>query len=138
VVGVLEPDGSSSYEVFETFLARLDTGSYEIQAVICGAIGSCPPGEPQGLILDPALNYMLYVIPNGEFSNIYPWTIATTPNNYYEGIVGVSPQLWTTNDEVVPINDIAMNVKISEVPEPSILMLMGIGLFPLGAWLKRR
>ena len=144
-VGILSPDGATLEPgigfSFGDF-TRLDTGSYEIRAVKCGTVGSCPPGEPQGLILDPTRTYVAYMVPNGQFGDPvypYPWTIATTPPGYYDGIVGVTLPTYLTNQPVTTLNQpFAMNVTISEVPEPSILMLMSVGLFTFGARLRRK
>jgi hypothetical protein len=141
-VGILSPDGATLEPgIGFSFgdYTRLETGSYEIKAVMCG--GSCEPGEPNGLILDPTRTYVAYMMPAsiGGLSLPYPWTIAKTPPGYYDGIVGVTISLDSTNRPVTTLNQpFAMNVTISEVPEPSILMLMSIGLFTFGARLRRR
>ncbi len=140
-VGILSPDGTTLEPgigfSFGDF-TRLETGSYEIKAVRCG--GSCEPGEPNGLILDPTLTYVAYMVPNGQFGEpVYPWTIATTPPGYYDGIVGVTVSRDSANQPVTTLNQpLAMNVTVTEVPEPSILMLMSVGLFTFGARLRRK
>ena len=133
-VGVMDSNGNLAYDLYTTEWRTLSAGSYALETVI-----------PEGLYLDPNIlgpGYILYLVPGGTAPNAYPWTIASTLTNVYAGIVGVSPLMYSSTHQVdldLPNDrDIAMNVRFTQVPEPSMLLLLGSGLLMFAWTVKRR
>lgn len=113
-VGVLD-QGHWRGDVYSTE-ATLEAGAREVTAQI-----------PGGLMLDPSVNYMAYIVPDDP-----GWMYQTTLNNQGPGVVGVSILFYTTSDIVdldLPYDrDVAMHATFSTVPEPGTLALLGIGI----------
>lgn len=117
-VGVL--DGTAlAYDAYSTDW-RTTTDGGVLETVI-----------PSGLILDPSLQYVLYMQPAGALGDAIPWSIETTLTNRYIGVVGAAPQFYTASDQVdldlANDRDVAMTARITAVPEPSIFLLLLAG-----------
>lgn len=82
---------------------------------------------PGGLELDPTRRYLAYLVPESA-----GWTIGTTLTNQGPGVVGVSLLFYTDSklvDTDLPHDqDVAMHATFSTVPEPSTILLLGVGL----------
>lgn len=122
-IGTLSTRGTWSGDLFS---AELETSSdaREVSATI-----------PGGLMLTPGVNYLAYVEPLSP-----GWNYGTTLTNIGPGVVGMSI-LFFTDSHMVDLDlphdrDVAMHASFSQVPEPSILMLFGVGLFGF-MWRRR-
>lgn len=151
--GVLQPD-ERRLDSFTFFLTNKGTDSLTFRAAVGLLDGIALAGDafttaditlegggshivetiiPGGLFLDPAKQYMPYILPVGALNDAYQWTIATTLTNRYPGIVGSSPQMYSFTHQVdldLPFDqDVAMQARITSVPEPSTLLLTAAGFF---------
>lgn len=130
-VGILEGTQLAGDAFTTPWQTISGTGEHTIQTEI-----------PGGFFLDPSQLHILYLIPEGTLDDIYEWSIATTLTNNSLGVVGVSPLYYSTSHlvdlDLLQDRDVAMNARITaQVPEPSVLLLMAVGLFAL-AFLGRR
>jgi PEP-CTERM motif len=94
------------------------------------ADGSLTATIDGGLELNPNLKYLAYIVPQNA-----GWVMDTTGTNIGPGVVGVS-LLFYTDSKIVDADlpqdrDVAMHATFSQVPEPSTLALLGVGLLVL-------
>jgi hypothetical protein len=122
-VGVLDDRGRWAGDVYSTDL---------MTSAEAGMVTAQIPG---GLLLDPTVNYLAYVVPDDP-----GWMYQTTLTNIGPGVVGIAIQFYTSS-KVVDLDlphdrDVAMHATFTSVPEPNILLLLGVGLSVL--MLRRR
>jgi hypothetical protein len=130
-VGVMNINGQWTGDVFTSdwqTAARRD-GEQQIHTVI-----------PGGLFLDPALNYLVYIQPEGSGFEVPGWTIQTTGTNTTAGVVGMEIFFFSPSHLVdldLPHDrDVAMRATFSRVPEPASFSLLALGA--IGLLVRRR
>jgi hypothetical protein len=131
--------GFATSVMFETDLRTLESTTAGTAHRVTASTG--------GLILDPSTWYFFYVLPNDPVDA--PWAIQTTLTNFGPGGRGGRVGLSQWNDENPYRRDIletphdrdlhfsATFSDPQQVPEPSVLILMGLGAVLLNATRRR-